>query len=474
MPGPIQLDAFIKAHPPHPGNVPPSCAVLQRYKSLLPSALLELWRIHGLGYYGESMLGVLNPDLWQASMNQWILNADDGTPRIPILITPFGTLLYYRSRPDEGETICALDIFERNVFDLGWDFLECFNKDFTDPDWLEDLVPVEAFERAKKRAGMLDRGQVYTLDQTLKDIVTLYSREDALGLFQEQFEMMKTISAFDFPSPGVLAEALPESFSAQFHALAALTDKAPSDTVPGFYLSAHICRYHLLVLTPDNQCKLLFWTTHPWDMRSTPPRFYEGRYQQYCSPEGDTLVTLALDKDDLVDREVAADQTFYWMSGEASMLIRSEDLGYVAGALEWDDSVEHHAYPMRKVTLAHWIPKDVNEHPVPSRASFPLALRKLLRTEPLRVTITKVGVFDEEADELTVDARIETNDGIPVLKNMPLCSPAGSARQLLGWVWEIGDSEVQIGMALGDASKEKALYWPQVGDVMISRKADYK
>lgn len=474
MPEPIQLDAFIKAHPPHPENLHPSPALLMRYESLLPSALLELWRTHGFGYYGELRLCLLDPDIWQPALNQWISNPDDGVPRIPILMTPFGSLVYYRRLTDEDEDICALDILERDVCDLSWDFLECFNQAFTDPAWLDDLVAVETFRHAKKTAGALDQGQVYKLDQDLKGIVTVYTRENALSMFQEQFEMMQAVSGFDFPSPGVLSEAVPESFSAQLHTLAAVIDSAADCTVSGFYLRAHICRYHLLVLTPDNQCRLLFWTTHPWDMISEPPRLYEGRYQQQLSTEGDTLVTLDLGKDDDLDQEVAADQTFYRVSGEVAMLIRSEDLEDVAAALDWDESVEHSAYPMRKVTVDHWIPENVYKQPVPPRASFPLALRKLLRAEPLSVVITQVGTFDEESDTLIVEARIEASCGMPVRMNMSLCSPAGSARQLLGWVWKVGDSGLEIGMSLTADGKQKGLCWPQVGDVMVSRKADYK
>lgn len=474
MPDSIKLAAFVRAHPPHSGNLHPSSTLLDRYESLLPSSLLELWRTHGLGYYGELRLCLLDPDLWQAALDQWISNHDDGVPRIPMLMTPFGVLLYYRRSLDESEDICALDILERDVYELSSDLLECFNHEFTDPQWLNDLVSLEAFEHATKTAGALSQGQVYKLDQDLKDIVTIYAREDALGMFRNQFEMMQVVSGFDYQSPGVLSEALPESFSAQCHALAALIDKASDHSVPGFYLRAHICRYHLLVLTPDSQCKLLFWTTHPWDMRSEPPRLYEGLYQQALSREGDTLVTLTLDKNDSIDKEVAADQMFYWVSGEAAMLVRSEDLEGIAGALDWNDSVEHPAYPMRKVTLNHWIPENVDELPVPSRASFPLALRRLLRTKPLRVVITKVGLFEEESGILTVEARIEVNGGIPIRKNMPLCSPAGSARQLLGWVWVVGDNEVEIGMSLGGNCESRELYWPKVGDVMISRKANCK
>lgn len=59
MSGLIQLQAFVTAHPPHPDNQRPTAAQLARYAELLPAPLLELWREHGLGYYGERRLWLL-------------------------------------------------------------------------------------------------------------------------------------------------------------------------------------------------------------------------------------------------------------------------------------------------------------------------------------------------------------------------------------------------------------------------------
>jgi hypothetical protein len=198
-------------------------------------------------------------------------------------MTPFGTLLYYYRSTNKGEHICALDILERDVFELSRDFLTCFNQEFTDSQWLDDLIALKSFEHAKKAVGALDPGQVYKLDQNLKDIVTIYKRHDALSLYREQWEAIQAVSTFDFPSPGILSDALPESYRAEFHALAALIDNATECAVSGFYLRAHLCRYHLLALMPDNRCRLLFWTTHPIDMKSEPPYMCGGRYQQYLS-----------------------------------------------------------------------------------------------------------------------------------------------------------------------------------------------
>lgn len=468
MSGLIQLQAFVNAHPPHPDNQRPTAAQLARYAELLPAPLLELWREHGLGYYGERRLCLLAPEQWQPVLDQWVSHDEDDVPRIPILMTPFGTLLYYRKLSDEDEDISALDIFEQDIDQLSWDLLQCFNEQLTDEDWLDDLVSPADYEHAQQTAGVLAEGQVYAPDQLLSAILRRFTRKDALTLFREQFEIMQACAAFDFPSPGTLAQALPDGHRAGIQALANSIEGYPE----GLYLSAYLCRYHLLVLAADGRCSLLCWTTHPKDMRSNPPRLYQGGYRLDRSAQGDALVTLALDKDDDQDREIAADQVFYLGAGEQAMLIRAEDLEDVATALDWDESVEHPAYPLRKVELDYWIPESDRERPTPSRASLPVALSQLLRSEPLRAVITEVGIADNELEEVMVTARIEQNGGRPASMNMPMCSPAGAGKALYGWVWEEGDSSVRLGLSLTPDGETAEARSPQVGDVLVSRKPD--
>lgn len=468
MSGLIQLQAFVTAHPPHPDNQRPTAAQLARYAELLPAPLLELWREHGLGYYGERRLWLLAPEQWQAVVDQWVSHGEDEVPRIPILKTPFGTLLYYRKLSDEDEDISALNIFEQTIDQLSWDLLECFNEQFTDEDGFDDLVSSADYEHARQTAGVLAAGQVYEPDQLLSAILRRFTRKDAQTLFLEQFEIMQACAAFDFPSPGTLLQALPDGLRTDIQALAARIEGYPQ----GLYLSAYLCRYHLLILGSDGLCRLLCWTTHPKDMRTESPRLYLGRYRLDQSAEGDALVTLALDKDDDVDREIAADQMFYLSGGEQTMLIRTEDLEDVATALDWNESVEHPAYPLRKVDLAYWIPDDDRERPTPSRASLPVALRQLLRREPLQVVITQVDTPDDELEEVMVTARVEHNGGRPASMNMPMCSPAGSVKALYGWVWEEGQSSVRLGLSLTPDGETAEARWPQVGDVLVSRKPD--
>ena len=470
MSTPIALQAFVDANLPYTANRPADPALIKRYENLLPAALLELWRVHGLGYYGERGLWLLNPDIWQAVLDLWVNPGQDETRRIPVMMTPFGTLLYYRKLTDTDEDISALDVFERDATVLSWDFVECFNEEFTNEGWLDDLIPIDPLYHAAEIAGPLEAGQVYQLDQSLSGILTRYTRADALVMYRELFESMQAEASFDYPSPGTLGQALPEVFSEEIRTLERAIADAPRNAAAGFYLTAYLCSYHVLVLAPEDKCALICWTTHPRDQKTKPPCMYHGTYSEQLSEDGDPLIAVDIDKDDDSHPDIASEQAFYLCGGKHPMLIRVEDLTDVADALDWDDMAEGPAYPLRKMGMDYWIPKDDEDRPAPAREDLPMALRGLLRDEPLKLVITDVEEPDEDAEEVIVRARIEANTGRPPSGNMPMCSPAGSDKELHGNVWDEDEAGVRLCMSLPLDEDTSEKYWPAPGDVLVSRK----
>lgn len=476
MTTPIALRAFIAAHPPHAANHPADAALIKRYENLLPAALLELWREHGLGYYGERAICLINPETWQAAFDLWVNPGQDETKRIPVMMTPFGTLLYYRKLTDTDEDISALDVIERDVNVVGWDFVECLNEEFTNDEWLDDLISKELLDYAAKIAGMLEAGQVYQLDQALSDILMRYTRADALTMYRELFESMQTEASFAYPSPGTLRQALPEAFRAEIQTLERAIADAPHDAVAGFYLTAYLCRYQVLVLAPDGACAQICWTTHPADQKSAPPCLRHGAYSKQRTGEGDPLIVVNIHYTDDTENtgddgdDIALARVFYLCEGQSPMLIRDEDLTDVADSFDWDGTVESPPSPLRKVGMDYWIPEDDNDRPAPDRDGLPIALRSLLRTEPLKLVVTEVEELDEDAEEVIVRARIVANTGRPPTGSMPMCSPAGSGKELYGHVWDEDETGVRLCMMVDPDGKPGDPDWPAPGDVLVSRK----
>src|SRR4051812_48999805 len=96
----LALAPFVKAHPPR--RVSPAPAdLIAAFDGALPASLLELWRKRGLGIYGDRQLALIDPRDWQAVLDRWIVSPPGATRRVPIAITPFGALLYYRKLTDK-------------------------------------------------------------------------------------------------------------------------------------------------------------------------------------------------------------------------------------------------------------------------------------------------------------------------------------------------------------------------------------
>lgn len=105
----LKLRAFVRAHPPHAGNVPATKEMCAAYQGLLPAALLELWRKHGLSYYRKLM--------------------------------------------DTDEDIAVLDPATRSSDVLSWDLEDFFNSDPCTADCLDALICAQGIATCRMTAG---------------------------------------------------------------------------------------------------------------------------------------------------------------------------------------------------------------------------------------------------------------------------------------------------------------------------------
>ena len=72
--------------------------VINKYKSILPKELLELWKDYGLAKMCNGYIRVINPDDYQEMLNDSYFR---GNISVPIFITAFGDIITI----EEGEYI---------------------------------------------------------------------------------------------------------------------------------------------------------------------------------------------------------------------------------------------------------------------------------------------------------------------------------------------------------------------------------
>ncbi|MGN6650259.1 GAD-like domain-containing protein, partial [Trinickia sp.] len=132
----LALHRFAKTHPPARPVSPAADELIAAYEGVLPASLLELWRQKGLGFYGDLQLTLIDPRAWQPVLDQWIVSSPDAVQRIPIVLTPFGALIYYRKVTATDEDVVYIDPVSKEARTLTWSLDDFFNKFACEQDTL--------------------------------------------------------------------------------------------------------------------------------------------------------------------------------------------------------------------------------------------------------------------------------------------------------------------------------------------------
>ncbi|MBB2890430.1 T6SS immunity protein Tdi1 domain-containing protein [Flexivirga oryzae] len=112
MPDPIAVQQFIDTFPPDAGARVPSDDFLTYGEGRLPSAVLELWRTHGLGWYGGGRVALVDPGTWMPTLQTWFGSA---VGSIPFAVTSFGHVYHYDQVDGHDRIQCLDPHFQHNA-----------------------------------------------------------------------------------------------------------------------------------------------------------------------------------------------------------------------------------------------------------------------------------------------------------------------------------------------------------------------
>ena len=143
-------------------TTPAAPALIEAYRGLLPDALLELWRIGGIGQYNDGLLNVIDPDRYKDVLWGWLMREEEDPSRLPIAISAFGTIFYYRRLSDEGdEDVASIDPHTSGGEVLIWSLEDFFNETLCDPEFVEQDLEAPLFRDALAAQGPLAPDQMY-------------------------------------------------------------------------------------------------------------------------------------------------------------------------------------------------------------------------------------------------------------------------------------------------------------------------
>ena len=174
----MQLQQFINKFPVDAAGNSVSDEMTKKYQEYLPAELLELWKTHGFGFYGNGLIQIINPELYQDVLWSWLMKDEPDLTRLPIAISAFGVIFYYRKLSDADEDISFIDPQTSEVDVTVWSLVDFFNDWLCDDEIIEVFLEKTLLEQAQQKYGKLAENKMYCFLPALR----LGGRKEDLNL----------------------------------------------------------------------------------------------------------------------------------------------------------------------------------------------------------------------------------------------------------------------------------------------------
>ena len=147
------IDRFIAEYKPGKDLVNPDKELLDFGRQMLPPEILYLWETYGFGEYGNGFIKVVDPRDYMHSLYTWLGKQDFS--KIPLFVSSFGDIFYYRKLEGEENDISMLDIHYRKVEVCTYSYQEFFEGYILDENVKENVLRRTLFNEATAKLGAL-------------------------------------------------------------------------------------------------------------------------------------------------------------------------------------------------------------------------------------------------------------------------------------------------------------------------------
>ena len=153
------IDNFVKVYTPGTELTKPDEALLNFADQMLPPEIVYLWQEYGFGDYGNGLIKVVDPRDYMQSLYSW-LGAQD-FHKIPIMVSAFGDIFYYRKLDEEENDVSMLNIHYRKIEVCAWSYELFFKSFITDPEIQENVLRKSLFDQAVATLGTLKHNEAF-------------------------------------------------------------------------------------------------------------------------------------------------------------------------------------------------------------------------------------------------------------------------------------------------------------------------
>ena len=141
-------------------NVRPlTSEVVQKYVGKVPESLVQLWQTSGIGKYNNGLVELINPEEWNDTLWTWLGREVENY--VPIALSAFGELFYYRKLTPDDEDVCLLDPHYRQITTCIWSLEGFFNDYLIESEVIQEISKNNLFQEAFQAKGSLKNGEIY-------------------------------------------------------------------------------------------------------------------------------------------------------------------------------------------------------------------------------------------------------------------------------------------------------------------------
>ena len=112
---------------------------------------MGLWEDHGFGAYGGGLIKVVDPREYMNSLYSRLGRKD--LSRIPIIVTTFGDIFYYRKVESNENDVSLLNIHYRKIEVCGASYQDFFERYILDKGVIKKVLRADLYQQAVKKLG---------------------------------------------------------------------------------------------------------------------------------------------------------------------------------------------------------------------------------------------------------------------------------------------------------------------------------
>ena len=153
------IDNFVKEYIPGDNLIKPDEEILKFGKEMLPPEILYLWENYGFGEYANGLLKVVDPRDYVNSLYTWLGGVDYN--KIPIIVSAFGDIFYYRKLEDNENDVSLLDIHYRKVDVCAWSYQVFFKNYIIDKNVRKNILREDLYNESVNKIGNLKYNEIF-------------------------------------------------------------------------------------------------------------------------------------------------------------------------------------------------------------------------------------------------------------------------------------------------------------------------